>query len=234
MATKVATKKTVVKTATKNTKTATKKSASLAPIITALQSVYLDLAKLVLKVDGTVLPEAIITVARDSKKLGHFTLWTPWNTVAGKRVEILITGECLAKGAEQVLVTLIHEAAHAYNFALKRQDVSGGYYHNKLFVDAADRVFGLIVKKHSAKYGMALTEADADFAVRFKAQLETISKALEASAVEAPAKKKKAANRNLIKCVCECDTVVRMSATVLETQTVKCSKCKKAFVEAEA
>jgi hypothetical protein len=227
---KVATKKPVAKAATKSKKDVAK-SASLAPIISALQSIYLEIAKRVLQKDGTVLPEAIITVARDSKKLGHFTLWTPWNTIGGKRVEILITGECLARGEVQVLTTLLHEAAHAYNFALKRQDVSGSQYHNKHFRNVADSMFGLIVKKHPTR-GWAITEAAADINDVWGAELLTLKNALEASAVEAPAKQKKQADRNLVKCVCDCDTVVRMSPKVLEMGTVKCSACKKAFQEA--
>lgn len=55
--------------------------------------------------------------------------------------EVLILGERLAEGAEQVLQTLLHEAAHALAQARGLKDTSNkDRYHNKVFVQLAEEL----------------------------------------------------------------------------------------------
>ena len=57
---------------------------------------------------------ASVGVPRGVLKLGHFAAnrWTPGDADSTSIAELFIGGEGLAQGAESVLATLLHEAAH--------------------------------------------------------------------------------------------------------------------------
>jgi hypothetical protein len=64
--------------------------------------------------------------------------WTVARGAGPAATEIAIAGERLADGAEAVLSTLIHEAAHALARARDVKDTSrGGRYHNAKYADLA-------------------------------------------------------------------------------------------------
>ena len=60
-------------------------------------------------------PEAVLVVASGSSgrrlKWGHFAA-SRWQQAGNHHPEVLVGGEGLARGAREVLATLLHEAAH--------------------------------------------------------------------------------------------------------------------------
>ena len=68
------------------------------------------------------IPPAVIVVApgqgraRDGIKLGHFAA-SRWDVAGSERAEVLVGGEGLRLGPEELLGTLLHEAAHGLGFA---------------------------------------------------------------------------------------------------------------------
>ena len=90
------------------------------------------------------------------KKRGHW--WAKqWREGEDQEAhEVLIAGERLADGAEQVFTTLMHEAAHALAFAREVKDVSRqNRYHNTRFRDFAEEI-GCTVEK-SDRFGHITT-----------------------------------------------------------------------------
>lgn len=72
----------------------------------------------------------------------RFELWNQ-DEAEGKLHELFVSGESLAIGAEDAIVSILHEAAHLVNQLKGVQDVARyGQVHNMEFVKAA-RIFGM-------------------------------------------------------------------------------------------
>jgi predicted SprT family Zn-dependent metalloprotease len=182
-------------------------------------------------------PKATIVVAREEKgkKLGHFTTWESWKNQDGEGShEIFISGEALAKGANEILHILIHEVAHSINHNEGRRDVSGDQYHNKNF-KAQARELGLIVPDKSAKgYGYAFTSIDEDAAMAWGEALVRIQDGLNLHALSLKTQGGKTTrNKNGIKTVCNCGEIVRMSQKVLDNCRPMCQTCNGEFIPVE-
>ena len=231
---KTATKPTVKKTVKATKKPAVKKTvvASVAPTIAALEVAYRDIAADVLAKQGVVLPEAVITVQRSKKSWGHITLWTPWSELTGKsgRVEIMVSGENLKRGATEVFGTLLHEAAHAFNLAQGISDTSANQYHNRRFKEAAE-LLGLEVHKLGTK-GFARTTVPAATAARWAQSIKTLDAAISVAATPEPAKAKPERDTNAKKAMCGCasNNIIRTSKARLAAG-ITCNICDEKFEE---
>ena len=90
-------------------------------------------------------PDVFLVVKSSGRKrggttLGHYS-YSEWEVGEAQAPEVMISGECFAGGAEQVLQTLLHEAAHGMAHVRKIKDTSRqGRYHNKRFVALAEEV----------------------------------------------------------------------------------------------
>jgi hypothetical protein len=90
--------------------------------------------------------------------------------------EVFIAGELLALGAEQVLATMLHEAAHALAAVREITDTSRqGRYHNARFRELATEL-GLSVAKVGT-IGWSGTELTEQTRAAYRAQLVTLGKA---------------------------------------------------------
>lgn len=95
------------------------------------------------------LPKPVITIQESGRKnaYGWFgnSFWVDkdMNTSVP---EINLSAEYLARGADGILETLLHEMAHYYNAVNEIKDCSSGQYHNKHFKRAAE-MFGLTVER---------------------------------------------------------------------------------------
>lgn len=106
-------------------------------------------------------PSVVLIPAPAAKKnvLGHFAplRWRP--NVATSEVttlhEVVVVAEHLNRGAEEILETLLHEAAHALNFERGIKDCTASQYHNARFKGAAEEM-GLTVCQ-VRHYGYAVT-----------------------------------------------------------------------------
>lgn len=105
-------------------------------------------------------------------KLGHW--WGgQWQVEGEARGEMLLAGEALHLGPEQVFAILLHEAAHGLAAARRVPDTSrGGRYHNRRFLATAAEV-GLDVERMDP-YGWAETSLSERAATEYAGVIERI------------------------------------------------------------
>lgn len=212
-------------------------SVTLSRLIDTLTRGTRMLAEYARQLDGTILPQVLVTVARDENrkgsglKLGHITTMPAWESNEGEGfLELLITGEGLTRGGRAVFGTLAHEMSHAYNIAKGIKDTDSNGRHNKKFKDTAERVYGLEISNHKA-IGWSLTEVPDTTAELWAGLIADIDNAITAVAgglKSAPKTKKR--NKNLLKATCQCPEplTIRASAKVIESG-VRCDECEELF-----
>jgi hypothetical protein len=77
---------------------------------------------------------------RGSTTLGHYS-YSEWAIEETQAPEVMISGECFKGGPEQVLQTLLHEAAHGLAHVREVKDCSRqNRYHNKRFKNLAEEM----------------------------------------------------------------------------------------------
>ena len=191
-------------------------------------SIALEKAHAMIK-EETGAPRVTILVTRNLKgRKGHFTHFTPWSTTGGEAFnEIAFNLEHFTT-AKELLSTLLHEVAHSLNFSNGIKDTSANQYHNAKFKSQAEAL-GLKTIEIKGK-GHASTELTDFGANRWSKALAILEKALELTATGEGAQKPKGRNTNLIKAICECEQIIRASATVIKAG-VKCEQCEELFRE---
>ena len=183
---------------------------TIAPVVQVLTDLYAEAAERVLRLDNTTLPEVLITVQRDRRNWGHITLWNAWTTGTTGRLELMVSGENLARGPVAVLGTLLHEAAHAHNLANNVRDCDSQGRHNRKFKTTAELVFGLEISKN--RHGWSDTTVPAATQKLWADGIARLTEALAVSAVQAPVKPPKRRNTNLSKFECDsCGASLRAS-----------------------
>ena len=170
-----------------NTKPKKEREASLVPLIRACEDCWSAIRK-----EHPRLPEVVILIESNSAslggkkkttaKLGHF-FNNSWRKADGTMYhEVVLTGEHLARPATAVFGTLLHEAAHALNFANGLQDTSrNGRYHNKVFKKTAIDM-GMIVSKLKIKnssFGWARTQCTPAIVQKYKKSIKNLQTAME-------------------------------------------------------
>jgi hypothetical protein len=173
---------------------------------------------------------------------------------------MFMAGETLAKGARQVLQTMLHESAHAECESTGVQDTSRqGRWHNKAFLAKAQEL-GLEYRKDKAnpqigysevvlkdetveEYKDLLDELDAEIhlMVSLPGWLRTGKDGDDdgesdggENMPKAPKTGDPKPNTNNVKCVCRCEepNIIRMSRKVLDQAVVTCSDCEELFTAA--
>lgn len=130
-------------------------------------------------------PPVVITLGAGSVgqrpgelKLGHFAA-ARWEHPDGLLAELFVGGEGLRGGAQAVLATLLHEAAHGLAATRRVQDVSrGGRYHNHRYAALA-RELGLEVAQ-AGTLGWSATTVPAATAAGYAGGLARLGGALTA------------------------------------------------------
>jgi hypothetical protein len=110
--------------------------------------------------------------------LGHFAQ-SSWEEDAkqGKRHEMFVGGEGLARGANDVFATLLHEAAHGMAMMRKLKDTSRqGRYHNGIYKALAEEI-GIEVEQHPV-IGWSLTKMPASTAALYASKIEQLAEAI--------------------------------------------------------
>jgi hypothetical protein len=220
--------------------------ADLSPAVKAIETAYRMIAR-----RHTDVPPATIVVKRDATAWGHTTVAKVWGPRGGKRadrLEIMISGENLARGAEAVAATLLHEAAHARDLANGILDTDVNGRHNRKFADSAE-LLGLTVEQ-SGWMGWTKTSMTKEQATKWKHMIATIAKGLDASAKAHTAVKvnpvtgrpvavpgganitppRRRGDRNLIKATCKCGDSIRASRGVLDRCQPTCQECRTPFL----
>ena len=222
--------------------------ADLSPAVKALETAYRQIQR-----RYPDAPNVTIVVKRDQRAWGHTTVHEAWGAKddeAATRLEIMISGENLRRGAEFVAATLLHEAAHARNLAAGVRDCDVNGRHNTKFRDRAQDM-GLTVAE-AGWHGWTATTLEDEGQASWKHLVATIQRGLDASAVAmahkpvvAPPAGGAAAvpggtvvvvpptrtgRRNLHKAVCACGHSLRVSGTVLAIAQPTCQVCGQPFL----
>ena len=127
-------------------------------------------------------PEVVVTLGsgslgrRGSLTLGHFAA-SRWVRDEDEVHELFIGGEGLARGAAEVLGTLLHEASHGIATTRRIQDTSRqGRYHNAKFAAIA-REAGIEVE-HSRELGWSTTTVPETTTALYREQIEALDAAI--------------------------------------------------------
>jgi hypothetical protein len=158
-------------------------------------------------------------------KLGHFAA-DRWQRADGRLPELFVGGEGLAKGARDVLGTLLHEAAHGVASVREIQDTSRqGRFHNTRYRALAEEL-GLAVAKADSIGWSDTTVPDATAAL-YRAEVRRLDEALVAyrRAELGNGRGSRPNNNNGVAARCECGRRIRVAESVLEAGPITCGLC---------
>lgn len=199
-------------------------------------------------------PGVVILAAPSLKKqlnvLGHFAAlrWSARKKGNDRIHEVVVVAEHLDRPVEEIVGTIVHEAAHAMNFERSIFDCSRSQYHNQRFKEAAEEL-GLEVEQVS-HYGFAKTRLTERTIAYYAAEVARLNDALvhrrkpvvitqksppragsdENDIDDRDTDDDKPASRHR-KAVCRCNPpfIIRVSHRTLAETHIVCEKCGKAF-----
>jgi hypothetical protein len=165
--------------------------------------------------------------------LGHLApdRWQPVDQPDAFIHELLIAGEGLTLGADDVFTTELHEAVHALAVARRIADTSrDGRYHNRHFKTLAEEL-GLAVTRDSTQ-GWSETVLPAHTRARYADAVDAIAAAITAHRLPEPA----ASGRNLAAALCRCAVPrrIRVAPRTLAAGAITCELCGHRFAVASA
>ncbi len=213
-----------------------------------------------LRADHPELPRVVVTTGSgEGIKWGHFrpNSWKLGDS--GERFhEFFLSSEALAKGAEQVLQTTIHEAAHTLSNVRGVKDTSRqNRYHNGAFRKAAEEL-GLEYRRPQPDKtlgfsGVTLTEATktryADLIAELKRELILTGllpvwmggkdatgedeNGGDKIGGKPTGQTEGKATSGFVRATCECEepNIIRLSRKVIDKQVVSCDDCDSLFTE---
>jgi hypothetical protein len=201
------------------------------------------------------LPDAVIVTGSGANayglKWGHFghDMWHD-AIINGRRPELFIGGECLARGGEWAMNVLLHETAHALNYAHDEKGTSQRHaYHNHVFLERAQDLgldYSELFKAPDPTHGYSnvkLTEdGKARWAVQIKALEEAITLSIDSGMYAGVGvgeggnghgvtrrRNRGLGGRNYLKATCACNYVIRAAANTLAVTTITCGTCGEEF-----
>lgn len=186
------------------------------------------------------------SIARKMNVLGHFAplRWKGRRSNDDRLHEVLVVAEHLDRGAEEVLDTLLHEAAHAANHEQGVRDCSRSQYHNRSFRTMAESL-GLEVRQ-VPHYGHAQTSLPAATAALYAGELAKLREVLisrrrpialatgGAGGVDTPSgddesEPEDGPRSRHLKATCACPLVIRASKKTLTGTVIRCETCGEPF-----
>lgn len=148
------------------------------PLVAALETCWSRL-----RADVPEIPDVVFVLASGTDglppgnlKRGH---WAPmrWRVGGELRHEVFIAGEGCRDGADRVLATTLHEAAHALAFVRGIEEVSRrGAYHNRRFKALAEEL-GLVCSQ-DPRLGWSPTLLSADGRNRWAKEVQLLEEAV--------------------------------------------------------
>jgi hypothetical protein len=186
------------------------------------------------------------SLAKKMNVLGHFAplRWKGRRSEGDRLHEVLVVAEHLDRGAEEVLETLLHEAAHSVNFEKGIKDCSKAQYHNARFRTTAESL-GLEVRQ-VPNYGHAHTTLPAATAQLYETGLAALREVLISRrrpiaiptgtpvGVHTPTDDSDpdggdSSRSRHLKAMCACGFVIRASKTTLQNTVIRCETCGEPF-----
>lgn len=195
------------------------------PVLAILESAWVAIRK-----SHPDLPLVAFTIGGSETARGHFhaETWADTATSGYTRHEVFISGERLKDGPQEILATLLHEAAHALAYVRKVADTSrGGRFHNTRFKALALEL-GLDVSQVGTIgwSGTTLSEGTAASA-RYRATLERLGTITghRRTLTRAAATGRKNNNNGLVMECPTCHRKCRMSASASDIGPMVCWPC---------
>ena len=193
------------------------------PILKVLEDLWLEIRRW-----HPDIPPAVIIIASGTD--GKHPRWgyhAPgrWNVNGQQYAEVMISGEGLRRTPDEVLGTLLHEAAHALAHARGIKDTSRqGRYHNKHFKTLAEQL-GLAAG-HDPRNGWSATTITDVTRIAYARQLADLAQAMtlwrHGETTTGPATRR---NSNFIAAVCPCGRSIRVAASTLAEAPITCQAC---------
>jgi len=174
------------------------------------------------------IPPAVIIIASGTEgkqaRLGHHAPGR-WNVAGQQYAEIMISGEGLRRTPNEVLGTLLHEAAHALAHERGIKDTSRqGRYHNKHFKVHAEQL-GLTVE-HDDRFGWSAATITLATEFAYARQLHDLAQAMtiwrHGETITGTATRR---SHNLIAAICPCGRSIRVAASTLAEAPITCQAC---------
>lgn len=171
-------------------------------------------------------PEVVIALGSGagpgSLKLGHFCAGM-WQRAADRLPELFVGGEGLARGAVDVLGTLLHEAAHGLADARGIRDTSRqGRYHNVRFCMLAAEL-GLKAEQADG-LGWSVTKVPSQTAGIYAYEMVALTAALVAWR-HPEAGRRSGSSNNGVAARCPCGRRIRVALSVIAAAPITCGAC---------
>jgi hypothetical protein len=197
------------------------------PILKVLEETWMEIRRW-----HPDIPPAVIIIASGTD--GKHPRWgyhSPgrWNVAGQQYAEVMISGEGLRRTPDEVLGTLLHEAAHALAHARGIKDTSRqGRYHNKHFKTLAEQL-GLTVT-HDDRNGWSASTITPAAKTAYARQLAGLAQAMtmwrHGEATTGPTIRR---NTNLLAACCPCGRSIRVAASTLAEAPIICQACDGKF-----
>jgi hypothetical protein len=190
---------------------------------------------------------------RNALTWGHHTTdrWLD-AAAAGRKAELFVSGEAIAKGGEMVVETMLHEAAHALAAARGIRDTScAGRWHNRKYAALAQelgleppkkaaQVVGyseaLIPPVTVARYAAHIRRLEAATLARIEVPEDDEADQQEPQSEDNPGPRGgrgRAGKRLAVECGCTPPRRMQVSPAFLEDGSVLCGKCREEFHQRE-
>lgn len=183
------------------------------------------------------------SLRRDLSVLGHFAplRWRHKEKDGMHYHEVVVVAEHLDRSPADIVETLLHESAHALNFARGIKDCTRSQYHNRHFKAAAEEV-GLTVEQVQ-HYGFAFTRLKPGTITRYEEDIKQLAEVLVHRAKPVATliggggatgtngdegNEDKPASRNR-KATCGCPFIIRVAKATLDNTTIRCESCGEGF-----
>lgn len=204
-----------------------------APLVAALETCWSAI-----QVQHADVPDVVVSVGAGSTstgrlKLGHFAA-ARWQRGEHTLSELFVGGEGLRRGVDELLATLLHEAAHGVAMTRELQDTSRqGRYHNTRFRTIGEEL-GLRLG-HCATDGWSTTTLGEGTAARYTGAAAELKRALVVHRLaEVGSGRGRANNNNGLTALCGCPRKIRLSPGTYELGPIVCGVCRQPFIADEA
>ena len=205
------------------------------PAISAVVRVLEDIWSAIRARHGEV-PAVVIIIAsgtdRKQPVWGHHAPGR-WHTGTGQRAEIMISGEGLGRTPQDVLGTMLHEAAHALAAVRGIKDTSRqGRYHNTKYKMLAEEL-GITLTFDPA-IGWSITSVPDSTAQTYADQLAALRDAMTLWRTNEELSPTQRRNSNLIAAICPCGRSIRAARSTLAEAPIICTACGEPFTPKNA
>jgi DnaJ domain/SprT-like family len=203
------------------------RSQAASPILKILEDIWLEIRRW-----HPDIPPAVIIIASGTEgkqaRLGHHAPGR-WNVAGQHYAEVMISGEGLRRTPDEVLGTLLHEAAHALAHERGIKDTSRqGRYHNKHFKTHAEQL-GLTVT-HDDRFGWSASTITDVTQIAYARQLRDLAQAMTLwRHGETTTSRTTRRSHNLIAAICPCGRSIRVAASTLAEAPITCQACDQDF-----